>query len=1377
MGYRRRSAHFFARFLAAFLSALQLTCGLPSPALALRVQAGREGDAGDEIIQALQKGPAPAAAAPAAGGEEVSPKRAQARIELMSSLVDALPRKLLGERVPKAWDVPGMVKDLIFDDEEGGDGKRLRGLMRQSGWSIDDVQEKVKGLPGPQDLRSPFIRVVLAVMQRTPIEHLNRPLESWMVQESINKWLDSDHSDLYLKWKAIDDWRQKALIKNITGLIWPSAGQEEWEQEIEEFLQDADVAMLGGTGYVGSHVLGELLGPHGSRVGRVRALSRQDPEILSEKAAGTPGEAKLEVIQGNHVDLAAVRRTIQGAKVVLDTAGQAWQHLPGGKPASLEDQLLDNGISAALIGWALGKDQRLVWTSSNASDYMFARMLPEEQARLQAEIDERARRYAEWARALGDDQSPTTEQILQFIKTDLDQHPPQEFPDGPEGPEQKVVAYARAFSYPYAKLLGQRILELFCREDGKDIRVLKISDVYGPGQGLGKEYWDPRHKPSPRAARRPQWFLAVYEAIRERLYRPWARKVAPGKLAEGGFQEVGDQIQQLVYDDCVAPTYVDDVAKMIFRASVVEMPSPAGQRQAVLALAPPWIPNREMAKIIRDTVGVKPLKQELKLVPGKQPLRGEPAQAGQDLALLGMENQLTPFAEGIARHLAWWRQIWAARQPGSAAPGTVRQFGTVQEMIEYLARHRFEKIPMRSGEHFKKVYFYPACALVEKITDDEEAMKSVRLARKRLGGLTLGFVVVEEGETQRVFMESGLSLKRALQRMLSAKKMDEAKGALRKFFETTRECIRRGVLNWDASIENYALLPSGDVVLLDIGGLVSTQSVHPADILMFPVFLKKGIPPKLVPYFQELQKEFGFESDTLAVTIEEEEKNEEPPKAVDWKPTLVLSTGMEEEFKLMSKEDADRQLESLRLTLEERRTPRPEWAFQDGAVADLRNVPEDVEILLVGDLHAQIGHLESILNDRDEGGLSVLEKLAKRKAVLVFLGDAFHREGEREMDSSIATAQRIAELMIEYPSSVYSLIGNHDYLTGDVRLTTRSPSGKQSVWQPGLRFRARMAELYGKEYVERFERVFLANQALMAIGRGVLALHAGPVLGAVSLEEIKRTNVFDTQNPVVRQATWSRFHVRSEHADPFTGSDADNFRKRMGQPGALLFLGHSHRDDWPWHWSPQAPEPVPYMHVIYAGRNRPGGGYTIVRNGQAKFRVPGEPTVAGQDEERVVEAKTGPAAVEVETVSAEEFQRRFHGAAVPEGVKRIHLVPGENGIRIRIFAAPTLLDWLRQTLADELRDLPEGLRVEILPLPESAEHLQAPALIAKDWMIELPFVQALLPVLEMVLGEPAPSLPTLVLYALRGAGGQVEAVIGVMKLQDAQGNTVYAYFV
>lgn len=467
----------------------------------------------------------------------------------------------------------------------------------------------------------------------------------------------------------------------------PRAGLEEWEPRIAETYRGATVAVLGGTGFVGRQYVGELLGRYGESVGQVRALSR-NPESVARSLGEHP---KLVPYQGDHLNVERLRALIADAPIIIDTAGLAWQHLPGGKAASLEDELLQNGMSAALIGAVLQPGQRLVWTSSNASDYMFARLTEGDQEALQEEIDQRAQRYVAWVRT-PEGAAPSEDALRAFIRGDLEQHPPRQFSSGPEGPE---VVYAEQYSYPYSKLLGQQILELMGRGDDKDVRVLKISDVYGPGQGLGPESWDPT-RPQRQAARRPQWFLATYEAIRAGSYEPWARMPA-----EGGFANAGGRIQHTVFDDVVAPTYVGDVVEVLFRASAAELPS----GHVVLAVSAPWMPNVEMAQAIAKAVGVTALGQEITIAPGKPILRRQPQAAGADLGLLGMEDRLTPFDDGMTQHLAWWRAQDAMRE---VQPSRLREALAQDEIRVYIADDLFGDIGDYEISQLQQTLWYSA---------------------------------------------------------------------------------------------------------------------------------------------------------------------------------------------------------------------------------------------------------------------------------------------------------------------------------------------------------------------------------------------------------------------------------------------------------------------------------------------------------------------------------------------------------------------------------------------------------------------------------------------------------------------------------------------
>ncbi|MBI4313683.1 MAG: GNAT family N-acetyltransferase [Candidatus Omnitrophica bacterium] len=436
------------------------------------------------------------------------------------------------------------------------------------------------------------------------------------------------------------------------------AGLEEWAQRSGDYYQGANVAVIGGTGFVGGHYLRQLHDRYGSNIASVRALTRIPARLNAAQFSDSPGAGKLALEQGDHLLAQDIQRTIGGAKLVVDTAGLAWQHLPGGVPATLTDELLQNAMSAGLIGLLLADDQRLVWTSSNAGDYMFARLTAPERNQLMQEINERAARYVDW---LG--QQPglaiADETFRQFIESDLaepDHIPAQFVPQ--EG--KPAVSFAHEYSYPYSKLLGQQILELIARRDNRDIRVLKISDVYGPGQGLGQEYWDPSYKGGRLAARRLQRFIAVAEAIRTGQYQPWNRpNPQDGYILQNGM------LHQTVFNDYAAPTHVRDVVEMIHRVAALDV-EPGPERKVVFEVAAPWIPNNAMADAVINAVNDVDDPDRtihVAVLPAKQPiLRREPANASGDLALLGMAGTLTPLDQGIREWLAGWRLDAAIQQ-------------------------------------------------------------------------------------------------------------------------------------------------------------------------------------------------------------------------------------------------------------------------------------------------------------------------------------------------------------------------------------------------------------------------------------------------------------------------------------------------------------------------------------------------------------------------------------------------------------------------------------------------------------------------------------------------------------------------------------------
>ncbi|MFH1847793.1 MAG: alpha/beta fold hydrolase [Candidatus Omnitrophota bacterium] len=405
--------------------------------------------------------------------------------------------------------------------------------------------------------------------------------------------------------------------------------------KIKDEIKDKDkkVAVLGGTGFVGGRFLDNLWRRAGDKVVQVSALSR-DPSRLIRPPEGSQAANKLNAIAGDHLSVEGIKNTIDGAEVVIDTAGLAWQHpgaRKGGKRELLVEELEQNSMSAALMGALLSHDQRLVWASTNAIDLMLNRLNPENRERLLDEIDSRAYRMRQAASALAFTRFDLINRILMnlFIRFDLWWFGTLEFPKSANDPE--AVSYAVEFSYPYSKLLGQRVLEMISKEDLKDIVVVKISDVYGPGQSIGAEALEPG-----TPARRQQVFTAAHIAVKD---GSWG----------GGNHGFEDAARQNVWNDYVAPTYIDDAVEMLFRASVVTLPD----NKVVVEATSPWIPNIEMARAVRDAVGT-----DVEISTGQDP-QNKPSRIDEGTSMLAVER--TPLKEGIEAHIKWHRAQVAAR--------------------------------------------------------------------------------------------------------------------------------------------------------------------------------------------------------------------------------------------------------------------------------------------------------------------------------------------------------------------------------------------------------------------------------------------------------------------------------------------------------------------------------------------------------------------------------------------------------------------------------------------------------------------------------------------------------------------------------------------
>ena len=148
-----------------------------------------------------------------------------------------------------------------------------------------------------------------------------------------------------------------------------------------------------------------------------------------------------------------------------------------------------------------------------------------------------------------------------------------------------------------------------------------------------------------------------------------------------------------------------------------------------------------------------------------------------------------------------------------------------------------------------------------------------------------------------------------------------------------------------------------------------------------------------------------------------------------------------------------------------------------GALLDL---PREVTPVLVGDLHAQVDNLLSILSAN-----RLLEGLKNGTAALVLLGDTVHREEDgklEEMESSLLMLDLIFKLKIRFPKNVFYLRGNHESFDEAV--------GKAGVPQ-GQIFHRQVKLLRGKDYARCLAECF-DLLAYVVRSEDYIACHAGP---------------------------------------------------------------------------------------------------------------------------------------------------------------------------------------------------------------------------------------------------------------------------------------------
>jgi len=265
-----------------------------------------------------------------------------------------------------------------------------------------------------------------------------------------------------------------------------------------------------------------------------------------------------------------------------------------------------------------------------------------------------------------------------------------------------------------------------------------------------------------------------------------------------------------------------------------------------------------------------------------------------------------------------------------------------------------------------------------------------------------------------------------------------------------------------------------------------------------------------------------------------------------------------------------------------------------GAPGGLLDLPEGLRPIIIGDLHACVEHLGNILDhdnnrrDLDEG-----------RAYLLFVGDILHddRVGYmRETANSIQILNQVLTLVSTWPGRVFYIRGNHD--TFDERLR------KSGVAQ-GADFKKALVQITGQAFTDAVARWFDALP-YFAIGDGFVIVHAGPIRGGCTREEI--IDIWRRPDYAM-QFMWNR--VNEFHGNPspkeYGETDIRMSLETLGLPPLTHFIV-GHNPLWNDGGTTGLWENVIGIknhHIIYSGSGSKAPYYTLEGGAlKAKFSKP-----------------------------------------------------------------------------------------------------------------------------------------------------------------------------
>ena len=256
----------------------------------------------------------------------------------------------------------------------------------------------------------------------------------------------------------------------------------------------------------------------------------------------------------------------------------------------------------------------------------------------------------------------------------------------------------------------------------------------------------------------------------------------------------------------------------------------------------------------------------------------------------------------------------------------------------------------------------------------------------------------------------------------------------------------------------------------------------------------------------------------------------------------------------------------------------------------LLELPDHITPIIVGDLHAQLDNLLTVLSEN-----AFMDSMENGTAALILLGDAVHSEQPgrlEEMESSLLIMDLIFKMKIKYPQQVFFIVGNHDSFQQELM--------KRGIPQ-GMLWKKHVIASRGEAYKEQLE-LFYQQSPLLVLSADFIACHAGPTRRKISRQILVDAHQFPD---IVHDMTWNRIRTKA-FPGGYTPGDVRQFRKGLEVSSDIPFIVGHHpftQDDTLWLNVGR----INQHHIVISARSDRIGIFTRIDGRMVPQIYPAEP--------------------------------------------------------------------------------------------------------------------------------------------------------------------------